>query len=146
MIGGLLKVLVAQTGRYVRFQATRAFRPRAASSVPPAQLPPVAEGIHLSSRSDLVGGIKLDLGCGTGKRAGFLGVDRRPFPGVDGVTDLTQKHWLFDAPELGSVKLVAVVTPDGRTRFMLPDNCVAEVHCSHFLEQLALPTGFEPVY
>jgi hypothetical protein len=94
------------------------------------------EEIHLNSRSDVLRGIKLDLGCGINKRAGFLGVDRRSFPGVDGVTDLRQKHWLFEGPQLGSVKLVAVTTPDGRTGFMLPDNSVAEVHCSHFLEHL----------
>ena len=94
------------------------------------------EEIHLNSRSDVLRGIKLDLGCGINKRAGFLGVDRRRFPGVDGVTDLTQKHWLFDAPQLGSVKLVAATTPDGRTGFTLPDDSVAEVHCSHFLEHL----------
>ena len=136
MIGGLLKVLAVQTGRYIRFHATRVFRQGTASAIPPEQLPPAGEALHSSSRSDLVEGIKLDLGCGTAKRAGFLGVDRRPFPGVDGVTDLTQKHWLFDGPQLGSVKLVAVTTPEGRTGFMLPDNSVAEVHCSHFLEHL----------
>ena len=90
----------------------------------------------MNSRSHVLGGINLDLACGTRKKAGFLGVDRRRFPGVDGITDLTQKRWLFDAPQLGSVKLEIATTPDGRTGFTLPDNSVAEVHCSHFLEHL----------
>ena len=33
--------------------------------------------------------LKLDLGCGSRKTAGFLGVDRRKFGDVDAVTDLS---------------------------------------------------------
>ena len=39
--------------------------------------------------------LKLDLGCGTRKREGFVGVDRRKFDGVDIVTDLMKK-WPWD--------------------------------------------------
>lgn len=53
----------------------------------------------------------IDLGCGTNKREGFTGVDRRPFPGVDVVTDLTDK-WPW------------------------PTDSIEEVYCSHFLEHL----------
>ena len=53
--------------------------------------------------------IKLDLGCGPGKRAGFTGVDQTAFPGVDIVTDLRDR-WPWD------------------------DNTVEEAHCSHTLE------------
>ena len=35
---------------------------------------------------------RLDLGCGKNKREGFIGVDRRKFPGVDIVQDLL-KPW-----------------------------------------------------
>jgi SAM-dependent methyltransferase len=66
------------------------------------------------------------------KRAGFLGIDRRRFQGVDGVTDLTKKQWIFEDPEIGDLKLVTCPTGG----FILPDNSVAEVHCSHFLEHL----------
>jgi SAM-dependent methyltransferase len=76
--------------------------------------------------------LKLDLGCGTFKKEGFLGIDRRSFEGVDGVTDLTQKHWVFKQPELGGVKLMPI---DGGG-FILPDNSVAEAYSSHFLEHL----------
>jgi SAM-dependent methyltransferase len=55
--------------------------------------------------------MKLDLGCGAKKQAGFLGVDCRPFHGVDIVADLTQT-WPW---ENGSVD---------------------EVFCSHFVEHL----------
>jgi SAM-dependent methyltransferase len=79
-------------------------------------------------------GLMLDLGCGTGKKEGFLGIDRRNFAGVDGVTDLTQKRWVFAQPTLGTLRLVA--DTDGGPGFVLPDNSVSEVHCSHFLEHL----------
>ena len=78
------------------------------------------------------GNLRLDLGCGMFKRAGFLGIDRRRFQGVDGVTDLTKKQWIFEDPEIGDLKLVTCPTGG----FILPDNSVAEVHCSHFLEHL----------
>ncbi len=55
---------------------------------------------------------KLDIGCGKNKREGFTGVDRRKFPGVDVVVDITQHPWPFK------------------------DASVDEVHCSHFLEHL----------
>jgi predicted SAM-dependent methyltransferase len=53
--------------------------------------------------------LKLDLGCGTSKREGFLGVDRRAFPGVDCVADL-RKAWPW------------------------ADETVAEAYCSHLVE------------
>jgi hypothetical protein len=76
--------------------------------------------------------MKIDLGCGTNKQPGFLGVDRRKFEGVDGVTDLTQKSWIFRESTLGSVKLLQ----SGDGEFILPDNCATEAFCSHFLEHL----------
>jgi len=76
--------------------------------------------------------LKIDLGCGKKTRPGFLGIDRRKFDGVDGVTDLTQKSWIFTQPTLGSVQLLQ--SRDGE--FVLPDNCVTEAFCSHFLEHL----------
>lgn len=61
--------------------------------------------------------LKLDLGCGTRKQEGFLGVDAMKFPGVDLVFDL-RKPWPWAT---GSVQ---------------------EVYSSHFLEHL---TGAERV-
>jgi len=55
--------------------------------------------------------LKIDLGCGTRKKAGFIGVDVRAFPGVDLVIDLTAR-WPWE------------------------NDSVEEVHCSHFLEHL----------
>lgn len=55
--------------------------------------------------------LKLDLGCGPGKKMGFIGVDSLQFPGVDVVMDLRQP-WPW------------------------PDNSVEEVHSSHFVEHL----------
>jgi hypothetical protein len=60
--------------------------------------------------------VKLDIGCGTRKKDGFVGVDRIPFPGVvDVVHDLTVTPWPWE------------------------DSSVAEAHCSHFLEHLTAP-------
>lgn len=55
--------------------------------------------------------LKLDLGCGKAKKEGFIGVDVRPFEGVDVVCDLG----------------------DG-TRWPWADEIVDEAHCSHLLE------------
>ena len=55
--------------------------------------------------------MKLDLGCGTRKRDGFVGVDVRAFPGVEVVADLRQ-------------------------RWPWPDGGVSEVYSSHFVEHL----------
>jgi SAM-dependent methyltransferase len=55
--------------------------------------------------------LKLDLGCGTRKRPGFLGVDSQPWAGVDVVADLRQK-WPW------------------------PDASASEVFSSQFVEHL----------
>lgn len=56
--------------------------------------------------------IKIDLGCGTNKKAGFIGVDNIAFDGVDVVHDIANDKW-----------------PWG-------DGSVDEVHASHFVEHL----------
>jgi methyltransferase family protein len=61
---------------------------------------------------------KLDLGCGTRKKDGFIGVDRRKFDNVDVVADLKDK-WPWK------------------------DDTVEEVHMSHVLEHF---TGLERVH
>ena len=60
---------------------------------------------------DLPEALKLDLGCGGNKKQGFVGVDIRPVPGVDIVTDLS-------------------------TPWPWGDNSVEEIYCSHFVEHL----------
>lgn len=61
------------------------------------------------------GPIRLDFGCGPHKREGFLGVDSRPFVGVDVVCDLASDRWPW------------------------ADGSVEEGHASHFLEHLTAP-------
>jgi ubiquinone/menaquinone biosynthesis C-methylase UbiE len=56
--------------------------------------------------------VKLDLGCGTNKREGFIGVDSRKFEGVDQVVDLKSDLWPWE------------------------DSSVEEAHCSHMIEHL----------
>lgn len=77
-------------------------------------------------------GLKLDLGCGSRKTQGFLGIDRRKFGEVDSVTDLSQKFWEFEPGSIPGVELKRLESG----AYVLPDSCVAEVVCSHFLEHL----------
>lgn len=55
--------------------------------------------------------LKLDIGCGTRKKAGFWGVDSRQFEGVDQVADIC-KPWPW------------------------ADNSAEEIHAGHVLEHL----------
>lgn len=59
--------------------------------------------------------IKIDLGCGTQKREGFVGVDVRAFDGVDVVMNMGVDRWPWD------------------------DNSVEEAHASHAVEHLTRP-------
>ncbi len=56
--------------------------------------------------------LKIDLGCGPNKRAGFKGMDILPLPGVDFVVDLENGFGF------------------------IPDNSVDEFYTSHFLEHV----------
>lgn len=67
---------------------------------------------ELNTPKPPAGPLKLDLGCGKNKQAGFVGVDARQFEGVDVVTDLGSHAWPW------------------------PDASVEEVHASHFIEHL----------
>jgi hypothetical protein len=62
--------------------------------------------------------LRIDLGCGKSKKEGFLGVDRRKFPGVDVVCELTER-WPWE------------------------DSSVDEGHMSHVLEHF---TGVQRVH
>jgi SAM-dependent methyltransferase len=56
--------------------------------------------------------LKLDLGCGTMKQPGHIGVDSRQFPGVDVVCNLGRDIWPW------------------------PDNSIEEVNCQQTLEHI----------
>lgn len=62
--------------------------------------------------------MKLDLGCGQRKQAGFHGVDVAAIPGVDTVMDLFTTPWPFDS------------------------DTIEEVHCSHFFEHVPAKRRF----
>jgi hypothetical protein len=69
--------------------------------------------------------LKLDLGCGANKRAGFVGVDKYQTPCVDILHDLLVYPWPFE------------------------DGSVGEVYCSHFFEHipgLDRPRWMEELY
>ena len=64
--------------------------------------------------------IKLDLGCGKFKQAGYIGVDRRPGEGVDVVADLT-KPWMWatsSVDELRCSHMIEHLTPKERVHFV----------------------------
>jgi SAM-dependent methyltransferase len=57
--------------------------------------------------------VKLDIGCGTKKKEGFVGIDKLKFDGVDIVRDVGVEPLPYE------------------------DNTVDEVHSSHFIEHLS---------
>lgn len=59
--------------------------------------------------------MKIDLGCGTRKREGFIGVDSRQFDGVDVICDVGRDVWPWQ------------------------DETVEEAHSSHMVEHLTAP-------
>ena len=64
--------------------------------------------------------MKLDLGAGKNKREGFLGVDVRPFDGVDIVADLTQP-WPWadgEVEEINASHIVEHFTAPQRIHFV----------------------------
>lgn len=77
--------------------------------------------VDLAKASALAEPLKLDLGCGKNKQPGFIGVDEKPFVGVDKVVNLAER-----TPE----------TVSGFVSWPWADNSVSEVHCSHFVEHL----------
>lgn len=85
--------------------------------------------------------LKLDIGCGKNKQAGFIGIDIYDFKGADIVTDLRAKTWEFGKapdgikPKLDFKMLISDETTDcGLYRFL--DNSVDEARASHFLEHI----------
>lgn len=68
---------------------------------------------------DEQGSIRIDIGCGTKKQSGHVGLDRIAFDGVDHVIDLGQDRWPF------------------------ADGSVSEAYTSHFVEHL---TALERVH
>ena len=145
MIGSLVKQFFPALGRFIGYHTGQLFHPQ--RKIPSAAAAKVSgENATAAGAGDLsneigsgdpVKGLRLDLGCGTNKRRGFIGIDRRKFEGVDGTADLTKKDWLFEQSELGGVKLLPAGA-DSSTNFRLPDNSEGKVYCSHFLENLLL--------
>jgi SAM-dependent methyltransferase len=71
----------------------------------------------ITNRNDVVenANVRIDLGCGSAKKSGTLGLDLVPGPGVDVVLDLTREPLPF------------------------ADRTVAYIHSSHFFEHLKDP-------
>lgn len=64
--------------------------------------------------------MKLDLGAGKRKEAGFIGVDKIAFEGVDVVCDLGKDHWPFEdstVDEAQAIQFVEHLTPPERIHF-----------------------------
>lgn len=85
--------------------------------------------------------LKLDIGCGKNKKAGFLGVDQYELEGVDIVADLRLTTWyMTKLPEALRARCIQVDEDETMhlvvNSWRLPDDSVDEVHCSHLLEHL----------
>lgn len=78
-------------------------------------------------------GLRLDLGCGKNKKAGFVGVDREAFEGVDRVLDLVAYR---RPPPVAPGQRLLLGGPPEFEAWPWPDASVSEVHCSHFIEHL----------
>lgn len=76
-------------------------------------------GEPLEKIEELPAPLRIDLGCGSKKQQGFIGLDRIAFDGVDHVLELGCDRWPFE------------------------DNSVAEAYTSHFVEHL---TALERVH
>lgn len=95
--------------------------------------------------------MKLDLGCGTKCRPGFIGVDVRPFPGVEVVCDLAARETIVQCgfahegePLIVDGNRLQPIMPSHRTieRFKpwpWADNSIEEAYASHFVEHLDAP-------
>jgi len=80
---------------------------------------------------------RLDLGCGPGKKPGFIGVDQTAFPGVDVVCNLAEPIYApfpsWKDPDC--VKLEGFERkPMGYVRWPWETSSVEEAHSSHCLE------------
>ena len=75
--------------------------------------------------------LKLDLGCGKNKAAGFIGVDSRAFEGVDQVVDLSARM-----PPVKNSADPQAPHGGGLKPWPWADGSVGEVNCSHFVEHL----------
>lgn len=68
--------------------------------------------------------IRLNIACGQKKIEGFIGIDKVKTDATDIVFDLETYPWNF-----------------------IPDNCVDEIHCSHFVEHVYdLPKFMDEIY
>lgn len=94
--------------------------------------------------------IRLDLGCGKNKRkdGDWLGVDTRPFSGVDYVWNLANTPWRLVNIEYQDTKervdgdgaAITIGLADEKYAQkewpIIEESSIEEVHCSHFLEHL----------
>lgn len=78
--------------------------------------------------------VRIDIGCGGNKKAGFLGVDCLPLEGVDVALDICEKitEWRTVADSAGDLREERVHI--GYKPWPWDDNSVDEIHCSHVLE------------
>ncbi len=87
--------------------------------------------------------IRLDLACGNAKKEGFIGADIAEGTQANLITNLECYPWAIktyrpdglETSEELDAKLVMLKTMCRETN-TLPDNCVSEVHCSHYIEHV----------
>lgn len=80
--------------------------------------------------------IKLDIGCGTAKKPGFVGIDAIAFAGVDHGVRLGVKPWVTEIKAGDAVPDYLEAHDESAGRYRFKDNVVEEAHCSHVIEHL----------
>ncbi len=81
--------------------------------------------------------IRLDLGCGPGKKVGFIGVDSIAFPGVDKVVNLAEPIYVPMPKEFEHLADCFERKIAGYKPWPWRDNSVEEAHSSHCVEHFA---------
>lgn len=76
---------------------------------------------ELSDNMKAMDDIKLNIGCGSAKKDGWIGIDIRPLDGVDVVWDLTKFPWPFandSCNEMEMDQVWEIIEPKYRVRLM----------------------------
>lgn len=85
------------------------------------------------------GASKLDVGCGSNKAAGFIGMDRLPFEGVDVLFDFDGKPWPFADSSFDFIRATHVIEHINNPLYFFEEihriarpGCIVHLETPHF--------------